>query len=192
MITDNEIIEMILRHEGGTYTNDPVDAGGPTKWGITMPVMSKFLGRPATIADIKNLDRVTAGLIYRMQFVAPFSGLPDPLRVNVVDMGVNAGQHRAIVLLQQTIGAGVDGKIGPQTIRLAQSRQWNHVYMGVRLGFYEDLVVARPSQIRFRNGWRNRALSFDDTVVKRLLSMKPSRSVKPKFGFMGKAYKIAA
>src|SRR5688500_7220555 len=99
MITDQSIIDMILRHEGGRFTDDPTDAGGPTRWGITIPVLSQFLGRKATKADIIALTMDTASRIYRMLFVAPFSRLPDPLRVNVIDMGVNAGQKRAVILL---------------------------------------------------------------------------------------------
>jgi lysozyme family protein len=204
MITDQTIIDMILRHEGGRYTDDPVDAGGPTKWGVTIPVLSQYLGRRATVDDIRNLSMETAGKVYRMLFVAPFSRLPDPLRVNVIDMGVNAGQHRAVVLLQQTIGATVDGKLGPQTVNLSAARDWNRLYVGVRLAFYEDLIVAKPSQIKWRNGWRNRALSFDashEAVRMSVLRLNLSPRVRkmplrwnatPTFGRVGKAYTEAA
>lgn len=190
MITDQSIIDMILLHEGGRYTNDPVDRGGPTRWGITIPVLSLYLGRKATANDIRNLSKETASKIYHMQFVSPFSRLPDPLRVNVIDMGVNAGQFRAIWLLQQTIGAAVDGKLGPQTIGMSASREWNPHYIGVRLAFYEDLIIANRSQIKWRNGWRNRALSFEEVTARKMMLFRREPiywNRRPLFGRMGKA-----
>ena len=35
-MTDDDIIDGIIRREGSTYTNDPADPGGPTKYGITL------------------------------------------------------------------------------------------------------------------------------------------------------------
>ena len=37
----SEMIERVLIREGrDTYTNDPSDAGGPTKWGITQGALA--------------------------------------------------------------------------------------------------------------------------------------------------------
>jgi lysozyme family protein len=191
--TDTEIIDMILQHEGPKYTNHPDDSGGPTKWGITMPILAKHLGRAVTARDIQMLTREIAAAAYRTQFVTPFVKLPDPIRVNVIDMGVNAGQRRAIILLQQTIGATPDGRLGPQTYGLTAKRDWNVVYVGVRLAFYEDLIVAYPKNATWRPGWRNRALSFLGGLplgARRLEG--PRRSNQPLYGYMGKAYRDAA
>lgn len=194
MMTDQSIIDMILRHEGGRYTNDPLDRGGPTRYGITMPVLALYYGRPVSVSEIQNLSMATASAVYRALFVAPFARLPDPLRLNVIDMGVNAGQRRAVLLLQQTIGADVDGALGPQTLRLTTSRvDWSLLYTGVRLAFYEGLVVANPSQVRFRNGWRNRALSFADVdKMQRVLTTRRREALRwntaPTFSRVGKAY----
>jgi lysozyme family protein len=186
-ISDDEIVRLILIHEGisGKYTNDPFDAGGPTRWGITIPVLSAHRGTQVTSLDIQNLSQAEAEAIYLLRFVAPFANLPDPARSNVIDMGVNAGQVRATILFQQTIGAVPDGQIGAETVRLAHARDWNDLYVGVRLAYYERLIESKPTNKKWRNGWRARALSYliaDDTAP-HLLFM-----ADPVFEFTGKAY----
>lgn len=184
--SDEDIIEMILAHEGGVYTNHPADKGGPTKWGITQKVLSQWLGRPASIDDVKSLTREIAGMIYLDRYIRPFDLLVGPLRPNVIDMGVNAGVGRASRLLQQCVGVAVDGKVGPQTVAATALRpDWSDLYTGFRLAFYEDLIVTNPTQMVFRRGWRNRALSFKG--VPRLRRLGP-KEINPVYGFTGKAY----
>lgn len=187
-MTDTQIVDLILLHEGGTYTNDPADAGGPTKWGITIPVLSKHRGYVCDHTHIQAMSRTEAADIYRKLFVRPFDGLPDPLRVNVIDFGVNAGTYRAAVELQKIIGAGVDGKVGKQTKSLAVERDWNQLYVGARIAFYEGLILAKPTNMKWRNGWRRRALSFIETPSRRtVVRWKSKQCGEPIYGFMGKA-----
>jgi lysozyme family protein len=182
--TDDRIIDQILRAEGSTYTNDPADAGGPTKYGITLLTLRQWRHDPSlTAADVQALTEPEARELYRSLYVRPFDGLPEPLRINVIDFGVNAGQRRAVFTLQQVIGADVDGGIGPQTITLAAARDWNPLYVGARLLFYERLIEAKPDQIKWRHGWRNRALSFLGGAV--VLSARRA-DVRP--AHMGKAW----
>lgn len=168
---DEQIIATILLHEGSTYTNDPDDAGGPTKFGITLAELTAWRGHPCTADDVRDLTRDEAATIYRARYLRPFDMVPNPLRINVVDFGVNAGVRRATITLQEMVGATVDGWIGAETVRLAQARyttDWNDLYVGFRLAFYEGLILAKPTQIKFRNGWRSRAFSFLSTKPKAL------------------------
>lgn len=181
--TDADIEEMILAHEGGIYTNHPLDHGGPTKWGITLEELARYRGRPCTAEDVRNLTRDEAADIYRHFYIAPFTGLSFTLKPNVVDMGVNAGVTRATILLQQTIGADVDGRMGPKTRALADTRLWSDLYTGVRLAYYESIIARDVSQKVWRNGWRNRTLSF----VGGRRMRAPLPNFEPVFGFMGKA-----
>lgn len=158
--SDRKIVDAILLHEGEVYTNDPLDAGGPTKFGITLDTLSRHRGHAVSADDVRALSRDEAAEIYEQRYIRPFDGLPIGLRENVIDMGVNAGLSRATKLLQQLVGADVDGALGPQTIRLAMNGDWNTGYCYMRLAFYEHLIENKPSQKRFRNGWRKRALSF--------------------------------
>lgn len=198
-MTTTEIITMILIHEGGIYTDDPADAGGPTKWGITMPTLAAYRRVPVsqiTARDIQNLTRADATAIYRHLFVQPFEMFPDSqFRTNVIDMGVNAGVPTAVRLLQKTVGATVDGIIGRQTVQLAASRNWNAAFVGVRLLHYENLIERRPLNIKWRNGWRNRALAFTSPAML-MAGPRPMTAAEgaghPRYGFTGKAYDIAA
>ncbi len=186
MQTDKDIVNTIILHEGGRYTNDPADAGGPTRWGITMPVLAAHRKRTVTAHDIRLLTRAEAEDIYTIRFVRPFDGISGTLRTNVIDMGVNAGQQRAIILLQQTIGVTVDGRLGPLTVAATTTRDWNIIYGGVRILFYENLILSKPVNIKWRNGWRNRAISFITPQLRRgRVRLGPSQ--EPVFGFMGKA-----
>lgn len=181
--TRSELEDMILVHEGPQFTNHPADRGGPTKWGITQKVLSYWLGRPATIDEVRNLTRETAANIYYANYIRPFDGVADPLRCNVIDMGVNAGVVRAIRLMQQTVGTGVDGRIGPMTREATGKRDWNPLFVGVRIAFYESIIERDVSQLVWRNGWRNRALHFTDPGRVLALAM-----VGHPTGRTGKAY----
>jgi lysozyme family protein len=186
--SDDDIIELILLHEGGKYTDDPADAGGPTRWGITIPVLSAYRGYVVSYVDIQALTRKEAADIYRQRFVRPFDGVSESVRVNAVDFGVNAGVRRAVLELQKTIGATVDGKLGPQTKTLSMERDWNALYTGARLSFYEGLILARPTDIKWRNGWRRRALSFLDPLTRRSRGILRRRvGQDPLYGQQGKA-----
>lgn len=173
MISDDAVLDMIIAAEGTTYTDDPLDAGGPTKFGITLRELASWRRHPVTPQDVANLERPEANALYRERYIRPFAILPDGLRQNVVDMGVNAGQDRAARLCQQLIGVAVDGVIGPATAHAAMFRDWTEPYTFMRIAFYERLIEAKPSQIKWRNGWRARALRFSDvptTAVRLMVS----------------------
>jgi lysozyme family protein len=188
--TDEEIVSIILQHEGGDYTDDPDDPGGPTKWGITQSILSLYLRRDVTANDIRALSRDMAAKIYTEIFIRPFDRVADPLRVSAIDMGVNAGVFQSVILLQETIGALVDGVIGPKTIALSGTREWTPLYTGVRLGFYETLVHAKPKLIKYRSGWRSRAMVFYSATATSVRQMSKRSTLRnaPVFGFTGKAY----
>ena len=59
LTTFNEIIEVVLEHEGG-YVNDPTDLGGETNFGITK--------RFYPDVDIKNLTKEGAKEIYKRDY----------------------------------------------------------------------------------------------------------------------------
>ena len=92
--TFNEIIEIVLEHEGG-YVNDPDDAGGETKYGIAK--------RWYPNVDIKNLTKEQAKHIYHTDYWKPAKcdSVPPKLRHIYFDMCVNFGRRGAVKVLQQ-------------------------------------------------------------------------------------------
>ena len=85
----NDIIEEVLKHEGG-YVNDPHDAGGETNFGIA----KKF--NPDV--DIKNLTKEGAKEIYYEKYWKPSKAdkVPDQLKHIYFDMVVNFGKSGAV------------------------------------------------------------------------------------------------
>ena len=54
--TFDEIIEVVLEHEGG-YVDDPDDRGGATNWGVTQAVYENFVGYKCDKEEIKNKEQ---------------------------------------------------------------------------------------------------------------------------------------
>lgn len=173
--TVDAILADLIEREGG-YVNHPADRGGPTNMGITINTLSRWLGRRATIEEVRALTRAEAEAIYRQKF---WSGpgfdrldLDQRIAINAFDAGVMSGPRRGVEMLQRALRAlggtlDVDGAIGPETNRVARQIQ-DRVGVAVlqnalcdqRLAFYEDIIARDPSQSAFRNGWRNRVNRF--------------------------------
>jgi len=152
--TFEEIIEVVLEHEGG-YVNDPHDRGGETKYGIA----KKF--NPDV--DIKNLTKEGANEIYYEKYWKPSKAdqVPDRLKHIYFDMVVNFGQGGAVKVLQQAaVSKGhnieVDGGIGPATIKAIQNVETDRV-RSYRVLKFAKIVINKPSQEKFWLGWFRRA-----------------------------------
>lgn len=170
--TIDELLDEVIAREGG-FVHHSADRGGPTKYGITQRTLSEWLGRPATVDEIRTLDEETAREIYIARYLAGprIDTLPPEIVAQVFDMAANHGPRRAVRILQEVLGlAGwrvdVDGVIGPQTRRAAfEARdQMGPLLVNAiadqRANFYRRLVVADPSQRVFLRGWLRRAASF--------------------------------
>jgi len=166
------IDEVILRETGGKpnggYTNDPLDAGGRTIWGISeRGNPDLWRNGPPTYAQARQR--------YFERYVAPFQGIEDPVLLHqLVDWGVTSGPKRAIQSLQQVVGAAVDGVLGPQSLKKvngfpagtlygepATGRQRLNVLMtNARIMQYAGATKAKPTNLRFILGWLKRAMEF--------------------------------
>lgn len=110
-------IDFTLDAEGG-FADNPRDPGGATNHGITIATLSAWLGKPATVEDVRDLTEETATEIYRARYWDRVSGdeLPAGIDLMVFDFGVNAGPSRSIRRLQQAVNVDDDGIIGPITL----------------------------------------------------------------------------
>jgi len=167
MLTADQIIDDILRREGSKYTNDPIDRGGPTKFGITLATLSFYRGRSCTAEDVQALTEAEARRIYRDVYVVrpKFDQIKDDaLRALVVDWGVNSGPGTAAKALQRAAGVTADGAIGPKTlaaVNAADPRKLHDSVLSQRESFYRRLASEDPSQQRFLSGWLNRCREFE-------------------------------
>ena len=153
----DEIIEVVLEHEGG-YVNDPKDPGGETNFGIAK--------RSHPDVDIKNLTKEGAKEIYKEVYwdKNKVESLPEELWHIYFDMCVNQGKSRAVKIIQRAVnGKGgsltVDGGLGPMTIAaIGKSRVELDRVRAYRVKYYADLVTKKPDLERFYFGWFKRAL----------------------------------
>jgi len=114
-------LEFVLQFEGG-FVNNPKDPGGPTNRGVTQATLSAFLGRQATIAEVKALTPATVAPIYRAKFWDHVNGddLPAGIDLAVFDFGVHSGPSRGVIGLQRALKLADDGKLGPVTTAAAK------------------------------------------------------------------------
>lgn len=181
----NLIVRRTLGHEGG-YVDNPSDPGGATNFGISFRTLSSARWRDEngfligdkdqdgqiSVSDIQNLTEDDAVNIYFHYFWKPyrFDEMPTiGLAYQLFDMGVNAGPGNAQKLLQRAINdlggsVVVDGRIGDDTIaavRLFDPVTLEEQYKQRRRWYYQDLVVRKPEQAVFLNGWLNRVNGGD-------------------------------
>ena len=156
-------IDRILVSEGGTYTNDPEDPGGPTRWGITLTDTRLYVKKNATAATVKALTRDQAVGIYDKKYWDALDGdeLPSGLDYTMVDYGVNSGIARAGRVLRQILGLPTtDWHVTPEVLSAAKKRATTALIRAEnaeRLAFLKRL----PTWPRFGGGWGKRVASVN-------------------------------
>jgi lysozyme family protein len=153
----------VLESEGGN-DDDPADHGGRTSRGITQreyDAWRREQGLPSH--DVWTAGQNEIEQIYHDEYWEPqCDNLPVGIDYLYFDMAVNAGPHRATVLLQRALGVADDGRIGPITraaIQVADPKQLIRAYSNVKRAFYQGL-----HQPRFLRGWFNRAAAVEKTA----------------------------
>lgn len=150
----------ILQMEGG-WADDPYDPGGPTNFGITLATYAKDKRVTVTadsFAQLKSelrsirLDSVRRIYLERYWRPAACPVMPPALAFFHFDAAVNHGVLGAARLLQESVGAVIDGEIGPETLSKGAARPVPDtlaLYADVRRRHYRSLSTFW----RFGNGW---------------------------------------
>jgi lysozyme family protein len=175
--TLDAILSTVHESEGSTYTGDPDDPGGKTKYGIawnTWTNYSHIIGKSPTVDNLKNLTADEADEIYSQTFWvwSQADNINDgDLRKMYFDFFVH-GPSSAVNILQETVKAlgyeiNVDGRIGSDTwnaVNLAISEgkiiQFYNTFKDLRIEYYRD----QASQ-KHLDGWLNRANKFQDKTT---------------------------
>lgn len=159
-----DLFDRLIECEGGAV-DDPLDHGGPTKWGITRLTFERFCGRLVTQDEFNGLTKDQAKDIYKqMYFVAPhIDQLPVMIQDVMLDCAVMSGPKIAVQALQESLNIPVDYLIGPITI--AATFKANQILLLISLVRWRALMLTRivkrdPSQLKFLSGWMSRVLSF--------------------------------
>jgi lysozyme family protein len=151
----NQAIEKTLVNEGG-YINDPNDAGGETKYGISK--------RAYPNVDIKNLTTDEAKAIYKRDYWDKIKGdemQSQKVAFELFDTAVNMGVRTASKLMQGCVGAHPDGIIGNKTRQLINNTDEELLLLRFKLAKiarYAYITRKRPANKKFLLGWINRTL----------------------------------
>lgn len=174
------MIAALIQREGSEFTNNPLDRGGPTKYGVTQATWTAE-GYPGSVA---NATEAQATVIYANRYwVRPgferIDALDSGLAVRLFDWGVNSGPSTASKALQRALnvlnrnGADwvdiiVDGSVGNMTVYALQQLIAKRGADGLKVvrGMvqslqsvnYIEIAEKDPSQESFEFGWQlNRA-----------------------------------
>jgi lysozyme family protein len=167
MPTIEEIISDVIRREGPA-TNDPDDRGGRTAYGISERA------NPEAWAD-GVVTEAEAREIYERKYVKwpGFDKVSNIyLKAQLVDFGVNSGPALATMKLQEILNTyewvnpklKVDGALGPKSLntmlQVGDAKWLNNQLVAARIKMLGRIVSKNPSQLKYINGWLNRALEF--------------------------------
>ena len=155
----NRAIEIVLEHEGDTYTENPLDRGGPTKFGIAQ--------RWNPDLDVKNLTRAQAIEVYweRHWQGHRYEFLPEVIAIKVFDLAVNLGYKTTVTCLQRALHAcglnvTIDGFLGTETCGAVTQVDQTALMAALRsesAGEYRLRIARSKDQVVFQGGWLNRA-----------------------------------
>lgn len=167
MANIDKLIPHIIKWEGGSkYTNDPLDRGGATKYGITLNTLQSnhydinHDGK-VDVNDVKSLQLDDFKYILKSQYWDRWKAdmIENQSIANLlVDWLWGSGKH-GIIIPQRILGVAPDGKVGNVTINALNGSNQKLIYNKVwqaRKQFYLDIVKSNPSQAKWLKGWLNR------------------------------------
>lgn len=177
-------IRFVLAHEGG-FSDDPVDPGGITNYGISLRFLIKAgdLDRDGVLDgdidgdgdvdadDIRAMTKAAAGALYRLHFWDRYGYsqvVAQQIATKIFDTCVNMGPGRAHRIAQTAVNRvgstllKVDGAIGPKTIA-GINGCFAPLLMGelrsLQWEHYRAIIAGNPPLVKYENGWRRRAFS---------------------------------
>lgn len=173
----DQLFQDVLGREGKSFTwfkpggknklKDP-----PTKFGVTIDSLSDYLGRDATVDEVRHMTQDTAKAVYHQNYYKRFGidKLPEHQQDLLMDMFTNHSPDGVAVIMQDVLkqnGKKVkfDGAYGPETRKayeqLSNSNPdvINDQTVDARRRYYESLAE-RPDKEGFYWGWIDRAESF--------------------------------
>ena len=108
-------MERVFADEG-TFTNDRLDPGGATNYGITIIDARKYaaefgwiVGRDVTVADMKVMPKWFAAKVYERHYARPirYDELPAGFDYSALDAEINSGFGRVLPWASKALGRAV-------------------------------------------------------------------------------------
>lgn len=146
----DDFIGRLIKREGG-FVNDPDDRGGATNMGITQDTLSKYLGKKASIEDVRGLKEETARDIYDKEYLKPFGDVKDDnLKEFLLDFGAHSGTERVKGFYNKAKeGSGSE----QETLEKLIARRGE---------LFKNIIKNDPSQKKYEKGWNNRLKEFEN------------------------------
>jgi lysozyme family protein len=156
--------------EGSAYEDVEGDAGGCTKYGLTLDDVKEYhvdLDHNGVFDcnDVKSIDRDTASKMLKSIYWDYFKADQIPSQSFaefIVDSGLNQGRVLIVKYIQGIVGVEADGHFGHDSLAALLSHlsdgakdEFDELYQK-RLDRYNAIVASRPSQSKFIKGWMNR------------------------------------
>lgn len=171
-ITIDEALKFTLKWEGG-YTNDPLDPGGPTNFGIIQSRYDQY-------RNDENLPKQSVKLITKKEYTEIYEKyywdpvrakwVSNPLGLVLFDTAVNLGVGGAISRLQSSLKIPVTSQWTQAISDKIHSSDQKKVALNIcnlRIAKRYARVRQRADQKRFLRGWLNR----DNALIKEVNKM---------------------
>lgn len=171
-----QAVSKVLRHEG-FFSDDPIDPGGPTKYGVSLRWL-RTLGEEGDFDgdgdvdrdDIWAMEEADAVRLYydKWYLKESYDKMILIIGGKVFDLAINIGAVSANRILQRAVRAAdglrlvEDGIIGKKTLAAVGRTSDLKLLPAIRseaAGHYRLLIERRESFEKYRDGWLNRAYS---------------------------------
>lgn len=141
------------------YVNDPLDAGGETKGGISKRA---FPSKNIAALTLDDIVRIYYTNYWKAAYCPEWDGA---VAIFTFDSAVQHGARTAISLLQEISGTKADGIVGAKTRAAVHGQDVE--YLCARFGlrrarYYARIIKNNTSQVRFIEGWHNRLVDVTD------------------------------
>jgi len=173
--TYDQAMRRVFADEGG-YSNDAADPGGPTKYGITIIDVRKYLNAGATASDVRALTVAQAMEIYQRHYADPikYDALPAGVDYAVLDYAINSGLGRAGKVLRALVGWPTNSSaITSEVIAAVSKRDPVKLITAIydeRLTFLKGLKIFST----FGKGWTRRCVQGETAAVAMARQRGPS------------------
>lgn len=183
-ITLDEALKFTLKWEGG-YTNDPLDPGGPTNFGIIQSRYDEYRkSKNLPTQSVKSITISEYTEIYDKYYWDPIRAqwVSNPLGLVLFDTAVNLGVGGATARLQASLKVSVTSKWTQaisDKIHLSDQFAVALNICNLRIAKRYARVGKAPKQKRFLQGWLNR----DNALIREIKKMNGVVNLSEDFSY---------